>query len=354
MGKARFIFVLLTATAFLVSEFASAEIDDELMEHVFIGTDKYSLMKFHFTNHYPASLFWVNMESGQRATKLSDDQFIDGKATIYLPFDFQLFDLIVTRVAVTKEGTIQSADPSANWTIAPLKANFGMSHCDISYIFNGYGLYVQWNNFRFNHNNFGEHDFSFQVRLGDKGEIDFVYRRVPYNLTALRQTCHCLGESFGVMFSHQEVYNVLPYDEETFELGFSADFAEFTVKDGTVVRFKCSNKRDIFKHVWNWGICDSKHFDHWDYCSVYLKEGQNHADVWLICAVLFGSIILAGCYDVGFGRASEGPRENMQLTNPPNQAGNESSDADDEEDEEYEEITFEWEDNPTRNFNTYV
>ncbi|CAB3381080.1 Hypothetical predicted protein [Cloeon dipterum] len=102
------------------------------------------------------------MESEENAAKLSDDQFIHGEALINLHFGFPFFDLNVTQVVVTKEGTVQSADPAVNWIITPLNTEFEMASCNISYLFQDNNFYVQWNNFRIGHVSFKEYDFSFQ------------------------------------------------------------------------------------------------------------------------------------------------------------------------------------------------
>ncbi|CAB3381082.1 Hypothetical predicted protein [Cloeon dipterum] len=288
MGKARFydrlLFILIFTTAFLVSGNVSTETVDEIKEQIgksIHKTNKYNSMKIHYVN-YPddgADFLWKNMERNGNATKLSDEQFVDGKALIDLPFGFQLFDLNVTRVAVTKQGTIQTADPSVNWTIAPLNAKFGLTRSKISFLSHEKNFYVQWNNFRFNHEIFQEHEFRFQVRLGERGEIVFVYKEVPFDLAAWREYCDCLGDKFGVMYTHQELFKVPPY-KENYELGFSMDFEKYEVKQGTVVRFfpadcpsksvrcswcpaieKCSSTRDSLRHVWKENKCEI-HFVH--------------------------------------------------------------------------------------------
>ncbi|CAB3386043.1 Hypothetical predicted protein [Cloeon dipterum] len=249
MGKVQFYdrlpFILIFSTAFLPSGMASTKDDPVHNEGVsFQAYDENYSMKIKFANNYEtfADLLWNKMKNEENAVMLSDDQFFDGKALINLPFGIQLFDLNVTRVAVTKEGTILSADPSANWTIAPLNAKSGMSRCNISYLIKDKNLYVRWNNFRFSHMYyFKQYEFSFQVRLGDRGDIDFVYRRVPYNLLNFRIHCDCLGDKFGVMYSCQEEFKVPPF-KETYELGYSMDLEKCKVKDGTVARFSPADK----------------------------------------------------------------------------------------------------------------
>ncbi|CAB3387491.1 Hypothetical predicted protein [Cloeon dipterum] len=305
------LFILILAI--LLSGIPSTKNDDGLKEEITydsIETDKYYSMNMKFVNYSDndSGLFWKNMESEENVTKLSDDQFTDGEVLINLPFGFPFFDLIVTRVAVTKQGTVQAADPSVNWTIAPLNAKFGLTRCKISYFFQDNNVYVQWNNFRFDHEYYKQRDFSFQVRLGARGEIDFVYRRVPYNLTVLQETCDCLEDKFGVMFSHQESFKVFPY-KETYELGFSMDFEKYEVKQGTVVRFfpadwcmgqkncydctktgyhltsnqtarcswcpaiqKCSSTRDSLRRMWKENKCDIYHLNASSSCSYEVKE----------------------------------------------------------------------------------
>ncbi|XP_065350731.1 plexin domain-containing protein 2-like [Cloeon dipterum] len=294
---------------------------------------------------FVANLFWKNMAGEEHAAMLTDDQFANGTVLIDLPFEFLLFDLNVTRVAVTKEGTIQSEDPTDKWVIAPLEASFGMTRSNISYLFDENSLYVQWNNFRFNHDKFGDQEFSFQVRLGVRGEIDFVYRRVPYNLTHLRDKCdNCLGDKFGVMFPRHELFKVAPY-KETYELGFPMDFKKYEVKKGIVMRFftadwcmgqtncydctetefelsqietarcswcpaiqKCSSTRDSLRNVWMENKCDVYHVNESESCKntdkdilsfdFYPAVGAHLgiAVIVFVVLVLFKDKIVSVCY----------------------------------------------------------
>ncbi|CAB3381075.1 Hypothetical predicted protein [Cloeon dipterum] len=370
MGKAqfhdRFIFILLTAAAFLVSGIASTEKDNETIKelygHSFYETDKYYSMKIHYFNKSDtvSDIFWKEIMDQNDVTVISDDQFVDGKALIDVPFGFKFFDLNVTRVAVTKEGTIQSADPSVNWTIAPLQTKFGMSRCYISYLVREKNFYVQWNNFLFNHESFKEYEFSFQVRLGDRGEIDFDYRSVPYNMTDYWKNCDCLGGKFGVMYSHHEVFEVPRPYHETHELGFSMDFENYEVQTGTVIRFfpadwcmgkkncydcttteyhlppnksvrcswcpaieKCSSTRDSLKHVWKENKCNIHHVNDPISCS-FDAEGNG----WLyfvllawtfkflvITCIFLHDKIVKVCYTIRL----ELLRERFQSTIPPNE-----------------------------------
>ncbi|CAB3381073.1 Hypothetical predicted protein [Cloeon dipterum] len=312
MGKAQFndrlFFVLLTATAFLVSGIASTKTDYEIKKEIrdsFHEFDKHYSMKIDFVNYpdYDADLFWKNMEIEENATKLSDDQFVNGKAIVDLPFKFKFYHINYYSVSVTKEGTILTDEPPDAWIIAPLNAKVGMTRCNVYHLHQGDSFYVQWNNFRFNHDKFGEHEFSFQFRLSASGEIVFVYKKVPYNLTNLRKNCDfCLEEKFGVRFPHQEDFKFPPY-YVTYQLGYAMDFGKYEVKQGTVIRFvsadmcmfrktcracirtkfregpykfsscswcpeiqKCSSTRDSLRHVWKENKCDIHHVNAQVFC----------------------------------------------------------------------------------------
>ncbi|CAB3381084.1 Hypothetical predicted protein [Cloeon dipterum] len=293
----RLSFIFLTAIVFLVYGIASAETDDVIKRQRRVSvqaTDKHYSMNFKYVNNDNAAVGKSSeiLLSDEKATKLSDDQFSNGIAFIDLPFAFPFFDLNVTRVAVRKEGIILSADPSANWTIAPLNAKSGMSCSSIYHLVRDNTLYVQWIDFRFNHKDFEEHKFRFQVRLSDTGKIEFVYQEVPYIMKALQKRCDCLEDKFGVMYTHQELFKVAPYNE-TYELGFSLDFEEYRVNSGTLLTFytadgcmfrkncsdctrteyhltsnltarclwcpaieKCSSTRDSLRNVWMENKCD--------------------------------------------------------------------------------------------------
>ncbi|CAB3381087.1 Hypothetical predicted protein [Cloeon dipterum] len=313
---------------------------------------------------FVATLFWKNITGEEHAAMLTDDQFANGMVLIDLPFEFLLFDLNVTRVAVTKEGTIRSEDPSNKWAIAPLNANVGMTCTNISYLFHENSLFVQWNNFRFNHDKFGKHEFSFQVRLGVRGEIDFVYNAVPYNLTHLRENCDfCLADKFGVTYPRHEVFEVAPYNE-IYELGFPMDFKNYEVKKGIVIRFftadwcmgqkncydctktefelslnktarcswcpaiqKCSSTRDSLRNVWMEKKCDIHHVNESESCKNFNQDflwfdcypfvGAHLAIsilVFVFC-VLFKDKIIKVCYTTPSKRLRECIQSKIQNNN---------------------------------------
>ncbi|CAB3381083.1 Hypothetical predicted protein [Cloeon dipterum] len=399
----RFLFIVITATAFLVSGIASTETVDEIKQQIgnsFHETDKYYSMKVNYV-YYPeddADIFPKNMESEESATNLSDDQFVDGKVMINLPFGFPLYDLNVTRVAVTKEGTIQSADPSVNWTIAPLKAKFGLTRCNISYFFQEKYFYVHWNNFRFNHEIFQEHEFRFQVRLGDNGDINFVYKEVPFNVKDLRDYCDFLGDKFGVMYTHQELFKVPPY-KETYELGFSMDFKKYEVKKGTVVRFfpadwcmgqkncydctetefhrspsksvrcswcpaieKCSSTRDSLQHLWKENKCDIYHGNDPIFCHFDIQGTLRFYFVLLVLGVFMNLAISVICIllrDKIFKivccvKPSKRHRERIQSTNQPSQPDGNNLAEDQNNDQEDQEKPVIWDSDLIQKPATYV
>ncbi|XP_065350660.1 plexin domain-containing protein 2-like [Cloeon dipterum] len=273
----------------------STEIEKE-SDH-FYETDKNFSMKIHYAN-YPdddANLFWINMESEKNAKTWNESMYLT--VSFDVPFGFQLFDLNVTRIVVTPQGIIEPEELrlyNKKWNIAPLNGKFGTRSSKISILVKGNNLYIQWNKFRFDDEYYGQHEFSFQVRLGERGEIDFVYRKVPYNMTDLQKACpECLEDKFGVVYTHHEVFEVPRRYIESYKLGFSMDFEKYEVKDGTVVRFfpadrcmgqknsddctktkfqinakktgqcswcpairKCSSKRDSLRHAWKENKCD--------------------------------------------------------------------------------------------------
>ncbi|CAB3381076.1 Hypothetical predicted protein [Cloeon dipterum] len=410
MGKAqfhdRFLFVLLTATAFLLSGIASTKADDEIKEEKgndFYDTDEYNSMKIHYAN-YPdeeSDSLWKNMEIEENATELTEDLFVDGKALIYLPFGIKLFDLNVTQVAVTKQGTIQLQYPSVNWTIAPLNAEHGETRCNISYLFQDKNFYVQWNNFRFNYKNFKEHELSFQVRLSDGGEIEFVYQEVPYNLKALRENCDCLGEKFGVTFYHREFFKVFPY-QDIYELGYLLDFDKYEVKKGTVIRFatadecmfrtncyactetefhfnenetarclwcpamqKCSSTRDSFRHLWREKRCDINYANDRNGCD-FLNDPRMTIYYLIVyfstVLLLVTSLVIICCLQDRPCIASPWARLRglFQSTNQPNQldannpAENQNNEQEDQDEQGDQEVPDVGVNNPVQIQATYV
>ncbi|CAB3381071.1 Hypothetical predicted protein [Cloeon dipterum] len=302
MGKVlfydRFLFVLIT---FLVSGIASTETVVEIEEESnhFLEIDENFSMNMHYANHPDdiVNIFWKDMETEKNVYTWSEGVY--NKVSFDVPFGFKLFDLNVTHVVVTKQGIIRTEDFRLydKWTIAPLNAKSGMSRSKISRLVKGNHIYIQWNNFRFDDEYFGEQEFSFQVRLGAGGDINFVYKKVPYNMTDLRKNCDlCLEDKFGVMYRHEEVFEVPRRYKESYELGFSMDFEKYPIKEGTVISFfpgdwcmgkknyfdctesnfyinlreiarcswcpairKCSSTRDSLRHVWKENKCDDNH-----------------------------------------------------------------------------------------------
>ncbi|CAB3381079.1 Hypothetical predicted protein [Cloeon dipterum] len=349
MGKARFydrfLFVLLTATAFLVSGIASTETVDEILERIkydIIDLDKNYSMKFHYVDfrNDGSDFLWKNMESEEDATEFTEDLFVDGKVSLILPFGFPFFDRNVTHVAVTTQGTIQSDEPSVNWTIAPLNAKFGMTRSNIYFLHEVNDIYIQWNNFRFDHVYFKEHDFSFQVRLSASGEIVFVYKKVPYHLKLLREICDCLENEFGVIYSYEEVrpaieqivelffaYEAVPASSKTYELGYSTDFEKLEVRPGTLIRFsmadtcmfknscesctetkfhliperpqqchwckkiqRCSSLRDGVRDEWYNKTCHHDPLVHPYFCNnINWSKNHKYVFIWILCIAILGA-----------------------------------------------------------------
>ncbi|CAB3381074.1 Hypothetical predicted protein [Cloeon dipterum] len=410
MGKAQFydqlLFILITATAFLVSGSVSTETVDENEEESdrFYETDKNFSMKIHYAN-YPENdaIFWKNMGSEENATTWNID--VNSMLQLNVPFGFQLFDLNVTRVVVTPQGIIRADDLRwfDKWTIAPLKAKFGMSRSKISRLVQDKNLYVQWNSFQFDDEYYKQRELSFQVRLGAGGEIDFVYRRVPYyNLTVLRKTCpYCLEDKFGVTYPHQEVFEVPRPYKESYELGFSMDFEKYEVKQGTVVRFfpvdrcmfqqncyactqtefpltlnqtarcawcpairKCSSTRDSLRHVWKENKCDIHHVNAPDYChynfivtdtdlrNIFLLWVFTLLTVIIIICKSFKDIFVKICYTLPL----DWLRERIQPTNQPDQPvdNNQAQDQEEQEEHEIEEEPDDEDNNTTQKQDTYV
>ncbi|CAB3381085.1 Hypothetical predicted protein [Cloeon dipterum] len=330
MGKAQFyerlLFILIiTTAAFLVSGIAPAEKDDEIKEKLWdYETDKYFSMYMQYVNNSNSvvSFFWKDMTDEEDVIMLTNDQFDNEMVLIELPFEIQLFGTHFTRIVLTTQGTIKSADPSVDWTIAPLNAKFGMSRTNILYLLKKHFLYVQWYGFQFKNKKFEHHSFSFQVRLSASGEIDFVYKRVPMNLLYLRKKCiYCLEEKYGVMYRHHEVFEVPPYNE-AYELGFSMDFEKYPIRHGIEVSFfpadspkeavrcawcpaieKCSSTRDSLQHVWKENKCDANHIYDQNSCFFHSKGFKREKVVKI-------------CYTI----PSEWLRERIQSRNQPNQA----------------------------------
>ncbi|CAB3381078.1 Hypothetical predicted protein [Cloeon dipterum] len=349
MGKARFydlfLFVLITATAFFVSGITSSEKIDEMLDRIKYGIidfDKNYSMKFHYAdyrNNGSIIFLWKNMESEENAINLSDDQFVDGKASIILPFGFPFFDRNVTHVAVTTQGTIQSDEPSVNWTIAPLKAKFGMTRSNISYLHRINETYIQWNNFRFDHAYFKEHDFSFQVRLSASGEIVFVYKKVPYHLKLLREICDCLENEFGVIYSYEDV------------------------------RPRCSSSRDSIRAEWHRNGCHYAPVDYPLFCNdmaeILISVKDPYPNIWMLIVLSMIAVIFLLTYlQERFANGAfcctpveEHLQEHgleMAPANQPNQpdgnnqAGNQNNDQEEQEAQENEEGPNDEENDPTQ------
>ncbi|CAB3387492.1 Hypothetical predicted protein [Cloeon dipterum] len=234
------LFILILAI--LLSGIPSTKNDDGLKEEITydsIETDKYYSMNMKFVNYSDndSGLFWKNMESEENVTKLSDDQFTDGEVLINLPFGFPFFDLIVTRVAVTKQGTVQAADPSVNWTIAPLNAKFGLTRCKISYFFQVFP-YKETYELGFSM------DFEkYEVKQGT------VVRFFPADWCMGQKNCYdCTKTGYHLTSNQTARCSWCPAIQ------------------------KCSSTRDSLRRMWKENKCDIYHLNASSSCSYEVKE----------------------------------------------------------------------------------
>ncbi|CAB3381090.1 Hypothetical predicted protein [Cloeon dipterum] len=119
---------------------------------------------------------------------LPGQNLTDSMVKIDLPFTFKFFKENVRQVAVTKQGTLESTG-NVDWVISPLFADFDGTNSVIMYYRTGHVLAIQWNNLTLNYQKLsflGRQEFSFQVVLHQSGRIDFLYKRVPFDLKQLR------------------------------------------------------------------------------------------------------------------------------------------------------------------------
>ncbi|CAB3383290.1 Hypothetical predicted protein [Cloeon dipterum] len=247
--------------------------------------DPYNSTRWTFTQSEALVQFlWDDMD-GNAETKYVPDY---SPAVIGLPFDFNLFGQNIRKVEVMREGGIRSADPEPWWVAVPLKVGeFGLTPCQIKFLFKGASLSIQWQYRPQESCNTGNSDdeLSYQLKIHANGSIDFVYKQIPFgNLKDFQVQFPDVGSKFGVSYQYK-----VPASFDTFTLGLQLNVNETDIKDNTVVSVRpqpqcttfrsltscmvgaknaniscawcskaeiCSSKRDFLREVWMENGCN--------------------------------------------------------------------------------------------------
>lgn len=121
-------------------------------------------------------------------------------ATVNLSFEFPFYGHLMKNVTIATGGFLYLGHPVHSWLaatqyIAPLMANFdtrGDNTSSIKYADNSTAFVIQWENLKLKDKKLDVIDdrFSFQAILKKNGDIVFVYKSVPVNLTVIPDQTH--------------------------------------------------------------------------------------------------------------------------------------------------------------------
>ncbi|RWS13852.1 tumor endothelial marker 7 precursor-like protein [Dinothrombium tinctorium] len=150
-----------------------------------------------YTDPKDAMKFWVDLS--QHSKTITNEMLSNSHrraVTVHLNFTFPFYGHSLTNVTIATGGfcfvgeTVHSSLAATQY-IAPLMANFDTSmnkSSVIQYMDNGTALVVQWNNVMLQNDT--KHRFSFQATMFNTGDIVFVYKDIPIQISEIPDTQH--------------------------------------------------------------------------------------------------------------------------------------------------------------------
>ncbi|CAB3375465.1 Hypothetical predicted protein [Cloeon dipterum] len=175
-----------------------------------------------------AQTLWVDMDGME--SKSLDHNYV----RVNLAFTFPLFDRTIRSLAVNSNGYLSFGnDFDAQFParyIAPLMIigkKYGNRETSIKFRQNGKSFTVQWGNLKTHR--YGKHDrFTFQATLHENGNIEFVYKRIPFEITDLIDHEHLVKIGMEDLF-------YLPDMELMY---YYVDLIGEPIQNSTIVSFK--------------------------------------------------------------------------------------------------------------------
>ncbi|CAI2348773.1 unnamed protein product [Caenorhabditis sp. 36 PRJEB53466] len=161
--------------------------------------------------------YWVNVEQFMKKPKTVGNTSHPLLSQSYrravgarLQFKFPFYGHKMANLTIATGGFIYIGDHTHNWLaatqyIAPLMANFHtyLNNSNIVYADDGESFVVEWRNVQLKEDK-EKNAFTFQAILHKNGDIVFIYRDVPYDISNISDANHPvkLGISDAYMFKH--------------------------------------------------------------------------------------------------------------------------------------------------------
>uniref|UniRef100_A0A914BZJ8 Plexin domain-containing protein 2 n=1 Tax=Acrobeloides nanus TaxID=290746 RepID=A0A914BZJ8_9BILA len=178
----------------------------------------YYEMKIYSNNTQKIAESYVNMDEWLKRPEITGapnhDQLISSyrkAANVKLSFQFPFYGHRLANITIATGGFVYVGDQTHSWLaatqyIAPLMANFDTlsDNSTIKYGFDGVKMIVEWANVRLRDNKEAG-PFTFQMQLLKNGDIYFIYKDVPINVSSIKDHNHpCkLGISDAYLFNHK-------------------------------------------------------------------------------------------------------------------------------------------------------
>ncbi|KAF1760584.1 hypothetical protein GCK72_008833 [Caenorhabditis remanei] len=161
--------------------------------------------------------YWVNVEQFMKKPKTIGNTSHPLLSQSYrravgarLQFKFPFYGHKMANLTIATGGFIYIGDHTHNWLaatqyIAPLMANFHtyLNNSNIVYADDGESFVVEWRNVQLKEDK-EKNAFTFQTILHKNGDIVFIYKDVPYDISNISDANHPvkLGISDAYMFKH--------------------------------------------------------------------------------------------------------------------------------------------------------
>uniref|UniRef100_A0A1I7TFT6 PSI domain-containing protein n=1 Tax=Caenorhabditis tropicalis TaxID=1561998 RepID=A0A1I7TFT6_9PELO len=171
--------------------------------------------------------YWVNVEQFMKKPKTIGNMSHPLLSQSYrravgarLQFKFPFYGHKMANLTIATGGFIYIGDHTHNWLaatqyIAPLMANFHtyLPNSNIVYADDGESFVVEWRNVQLKEDKDKSSDsFTFQTILHKNGDIVFIYKDVPYDISNISDANHPvkLGISDAYMFKHNLAQSTAP------------------------------------------------------------------------------------------------------------------------------------------------
>ncbi|CAL2037828.1 unnamed protein product [Caenorhabditis brenneri] len=171
--------------------------------------------------------YWVNVENFMKKPNTIGNMSHPLLSQSYrravgarLQFKFPFYGHKMANLTIATGGFIYIGDHTHNWLaatqyIAPLMANFHtyLNNSNIVYADDGESFVVEWRNVQLKEDKDKTTDaFTFQAILHKNGDIVFIYKDVPYDISNISDANHPvkLGISDAYMFKHNLAQSTTP------------------------------------------------------------------------------------------------------------------------------------------------